>query len=430
MPSVAYWIAREAAPVMRAPRLSHDALERVVERRLRSVVAAAVHAPFQRRALERAGVAWRHVGDSPGAVPLRTLLTRLEPVHKASLRDAGLEALCGGRLQPTWRSSRSSGSTGEPFIMYFDPRAWAVQKYLVKLRARRRCGLRVVDRVAVLDAIPAHGRARALLERVGRVGVISVLQPLGQVVAALRACRPDVIYGLPSVLEEIAMALAATPLRTAPRMIFTGGELLAPAVRARIAAAFDACVHDVYGTSETKEVAWECATGAMHVNADVLLAEVLDARGEPAAAGDVGELVVTSLVNTAMPLLRYRTGDLASLLGGACACGATFPRLGIVTGREVETVMLRTGRRVSPYELTCAMETVGGVRRYQLRQTAEHAFVVSVVPDRAADVDAIRRRAIAALERVLGDVRVETQFVDTLTRGPRGKERVVEALAP
>ena len=69
--------------------------------------------------------------------------------------------------------------------------------------------------------------------------------------------------------------------------------------------------------------------------------------------------MATSLVNHAMPLLRYRMGDRGSLLPGRCECGLAFPLLGVVTGREADMLELQGGRRVSPYALTCALERVG-----------------------------------------------------------------------
>ncbi len=198
--------------------------------------------------------------------------------------------------------------------MYYERRAWATLKHLVKLRARLACGVRVTDRVALLDATPpsqdratrrplesrrAHQRAAAAPKR-SRIG--SSPSP------------PTSIYGLPSALLEVASALADRGQTLAIERVFTSGELLRPAVRDAIADAFQARVFDIYGSSETKEIAWECPEGAMHVNADVIHLEVLDDDGRPLPVGVEGNLVATSLVNHAMPLLRYRVGDRGSLL--------------------------------------------------------------------------------------------------------------------
>ncbi|HET7584059.1 MAG TPA: AMP-binding protein [Gemmatimonadaceae bacterium] len=447
--ALALWLAREWTPVLRAPTLPPEALDDVIRRRAARVVRSALAAPFWRERLLQSGAGRSLVGRAArdGArfdagvnavrpAPLNgaeqdvlALLAQLPPTGKGELRDAAHGALAGGRVNAHWRRSRSSGSTGEPFETYFDARAWAVLKYLVKLRTRMRCGLRLTDRVAVLDAVPVHRRAASPLERMGRLRVVSVLQPAECIAQELLAFRPRVLYGLPSVLAELAPLVDAAPRPLAVHAVFTGGELLSPAVRERIGAALAARVHDVYGTSETKEIAWECAAGSMHVNADVVVAEVLDENGSRVKEGEVGALVVTSLMNAAMPLLRYRTGDRGSLRNDPCACGCVFPRLGIVSGREVETITLPSGRRVSPYELTCAMEAVAGVRAYRIRQTAIGEFEAAIVPEGGVDTDALRAAAVAALRRVLEGAEVEACLVDELPRGARGKRVVVAALA-
>ena len=111
------------------------------------------------------------------------------------------------------------------------------------------------------------------------VSRISVLQPASAVAAALVAFQPDVIYGLPSALHEAARALEARGDRLQVTAVFTSGELLDGSARERLAAAFEAPIYDIYGTSETKEIAWECPQGGMHLNNDVVRLEVLDDSG-------------------------------------------------------------------------------------------------------------------------------------------------------
>ena len=217
-----------------------------------------------------------------------------------------------------------------------------------------------------MDASPDGGPA-------GRVARISVLQPAEIVAAQLVAFAPDAVYGLPSTLREAGAILQGGGARFRIPLIFTSGELLHAGARAAISRAFQGRVFDIYGSSETKEIAWECPAGGMHVNADVLRVEILDEDGRPLPEGAEGQIVVTSLVNHAMPLLRYRMGDRGSLLPGRCECGLAFPLLGVVTGREADMLELQGGRRVSPYALTCALERVGQVLRYQITQLGSGA---------------------------------------------------------
>ena len=96
------------------------------------------------------------------------------------------------------------------------------------------------------------------------------------------------------------------------------------------------------------------ADGA-HVNEDHFLVEIIDPQtGEPLPDGEVGELVFTTLTKEALPLLRYRTGDLASLDAEPCACGRTFARMSRVVGRTDDMLIIR-GVNVFPWEIERAL---------------------------------------------------------------------------
>jgi phenylacetate-CoA ligase len=423
MESLGFWVARDAWPVLRAASLSPVELGELSRRRLARILRVASATGFYRRRLDAAGVG----GDD---LMLETspeqVLQALEPAGKAELREAGGDVLLGGRVRPEWRSSSSSGSTGEPFRVFYDSRAWATLKILVKLLARRACGTRPTDRVALLDAVAPSG---AMPGR-GQVARISILQPAATVAAELAAFGPDTVYGLPSALLEAAEELRARGVALRVRRVFTSGELLRPAVRQAIADGFGAPVFDVYGSSETKEIAWECRAGSMHVNADVVRLEVLDDAGRAVPDGVEGNLVATLLVNRAMPLLRYRIGDRGSLLTGRCDCGLSFPLLGVVTGRRADVMVLAGGRRVSPYALTCAMERVGEVLRYQVTQLDPARLRVRAILDPGADRSRIAGRIRSVMQgEVAHFLETDVEFVDRLPTGPRAKFRVVEPLS-
>lgn len=420
--SVGFWVARDCWPVLRAASMAPGALEALGRRRLARLLRVASGTGFYRRRLDVAGVGGDDLmlESSPEQV-----LEALAPVAKADLRRAGADLLLGGKVRPEWRSSSSSGSTGEPFRVYYDPRAWATLKILVKLRARRACGTRPTDRVALLDAVPPSGAAPGAGARIAR---ISILQPAAAVAGQLAAFGPDTVYGLPSALLEVAEELRARGLRLGVARVFTSGELLRPSVRQAIGQAFGARVFDVYGSSETKEIAWECAAGGMHVNADVVRLEVLDDAGRRVADGIEGNLVATLLVNSAMPLLRYRIGDRGSLLTGRCDCGHPFPLLGVVTGRRADMMVLAGGHRVSTYALTSAMEQVGEVLRYQVTQLEPSRLRVRAILDPGADRSRTAGRIRSVMQGVAHFLQTEVEFVDRLPTGPRAKFRVVEPL--
>jgi phenylacetate-CoA ligase len=425
MSRAGFWLAADAAHTFSAIELDAETMAALARRRLgESLSHAAFYSDFYWRRFQQGGVEW--ADPILQEDPYRAL-ARVKPVTKQELRQAGARVLAGGKVRPSWFSSASSGSTGEPFRVYYNPRAWARLKYLVKLRARYACGVRPTDRVAILDATPirrSSGFGRGL-----RYTRISVLQPASTVAAELAAFAPDVVYGLPSALSEAVSALRLRGERLRVRAVFTSGELLSQTTRALLAGAFQAPVRDVYGTSETKEIGWECLHGGMHVNADVVHLEVLDDSGRSVPAGEEGNLVVTSLVNRAMPLIRYVTGDRGALWSGSCSCGRSSPILGVVTGRSADVLVLNGGQRISPYAFTCALERVDGVLRYQVSQLDSTRIRVRAILEAAANREVVAAQMRTVLQHdVASFLAPEVEFVERLPTGPSAKFRVVEPL--
>lgn len=418
----ALWGAAEAASTFAALDLDREALDGIARQRLSNLLLnSAINNRFYSRRLQDVGIEWADPilqRDPPRA------LAAMPAVSKLELRRAGTKALDYGRVAEDWFSSTSSGSTGEPFRVYYEPRAWSQLKHLVKLRARRACGVRLSDRIAVLDAIPP--RSAKIGARWSR---ISVLQPAAHLAQAIHDFSPDALYGLPSALLEAGRVLQNRPGGLKLRAVFTSGELLDRSARDALSELYGARVYDIYGTSETKEIAWECPLGGMHLNSDVVHIEVLDDLGHPVPVGVEGDLVATVLVNRAMPLLRYLTGDRGSLLDGTCACGRQSPLMGVVTGRASDMLVLRGGQRVSPYTLTCALERIDGLLRYQVSQLDPARVRVRAILEAKVDRDTVTAQLRDALRReVAAFLDTEVEFVDSFPAGPRTKFRVVEPL--
>ncbi|MDQ2768790.1 MAG: hypothetical protein M3Y30_16735, partial [Gemmatimonadota bacterium] len=216
--AVAFWLARDARSTAHALDLEPRALGALSAQRLRALLVGAQRAPFHAARLKAAGIL------HPGAlrdVELPLALRALAPVTKRELREVGDAALRDGRVSPSWFASHSSGSSGEPFRVYYDARAWSMLKYLVKMRSRRAAGVRLSDRVAILDAIPISDEGSSLLERLGRLRRISVFRSPAEIAALLAEYRPAAIYALPSALLEVARAMDGDAPRIRAARLFT-----------------------------------------------------------------------------------------------------------------------------------------------------------------------------------------------------------------
>lgn len=386
---------------------------------VRTMRHAVTNVPYY-RALGIGAAGLRAIGD----LQLFPILTKpLLRARKGELLADGFEAR---RLH--W--SRTSGSSGEPSVTYFDDRSWALCRYALKMRRMMAMTSPLFRRVLLVSDRPANGSAETRRELPFEAGlfyrerVVSLHDEIDEHPGIIDAFRPDLIHAYPSYLLELMRAYRRRG-RAPPKVpwLCTSSELLRPGIRERIEKAFNGRVFDVYGCTEFKEVAWQCREGAYHVNVESVFVEILHDE----QADGAGQIVLTTLCNRAMPLLRYVTGDRGALLSGRCRCGRNSPQLRLSAGRESEAIPLPSGRRVSPYLLELdELETMPGLYQYQIVHDAPDRLRVDLLceqePD-PAELDSFRVR----MASVLGEpMKIEFRRVHEIRRPLHGKHAIYQ----
>jgi phenylacetate-CoA ligase len=179
--------------------------------------------------------------------------------------------------------------------------------------------------------------------------------------------------------------------------VFTRGEAVLQSTRDAVTRAFGARVVSLYSSQECHKMAHPCQAGQhYHVNAEIMLIEIVDDLGRPCRPGEPGRVVVTPFLSTAQPLIRYEIGDVA-VPGSTCACGRALPVIDSIVGRVIHMWRLPDGRRIMPIVPDTYLEAVGA-SMWQLAQTgpasAEFRYVArdpNVSSDEGAIVDAVRK---------------------------------------
>ncbi len=262
---------------------------------------------------------------------------------------------------------------------------------------------------------------------------VRLMRDLG---AEILLCTPSYAARLGEVLVEEGIDPAELSLRAG---VF-GAEPWSDAMRRQIEAMLGLKALDIYGLSEVigPGVSAECieAQAGLHVNEDHFLVEVIDpVSGLPLPPGQRGELVFTTLTREAQPVLRYRTGDVASLDTSPCACGRTLARMSKVYGRIDDMLVIR-GVNVYPSEVEAVLVGEPAVGPNYLlvvdRTETMPKLVVACELTAARDGDAERERAQGAvagalLQRLGLSTEVRVLPVGTLPRIEMGKaKRVAE----
>lgn len=400
----------EFVQIEREQWLSTGQLERLQWRRLKKLLKHAYeNTTFYRERFDSAGI-------TPDDIRERKDLERIPVTTREDLRDPE-PLITQGVNKEKLKYSTTSGSSGRRTTTYFDKRAWRKAKFLLKLRARIACGLRPWNRIAVFSEVKANNsffKKYFLRQR-----AFSILDPIESHLHEIEHFNPSAMYGFPSYFS----LLAEKDVMIHPQRIFTSSEMLDPKTKRKIEDAFKAEVYDVYGCTEVKEISWECPEhNGYHINADWLLVEFLN-NGK-STKEENASIVVTSLYNYGMPLIRYEIGDRGQSLEQKCLCGRGLPLMAPSQGRSVDHFILPNGLSISPYVMTCAIENIEGMRQYQIRQERKELVTVTIVPDKQFNEES-KRQINSALESILPEVKIQIKTSVVINREKSGKYRIV-----
>ena len=244
-------------------------------------------------------------------------------------------------------------------------------------------------------------------------------------VAAIEKHEIRYLLGYPSALYRLARELLDQGL-DAPRLQVAIGnaEPLLDHQREAITAAFDCPARETYGMAEIAAAAGDCELGRLHVWPEAGHIEIFDdAIDEAVAVGEPGRLIATGLMNADMPLIRYETGDRATMAAGACACGRSLPVLRAIEGRVDDVVITRDGRHIG--RLDPVFKADLPITEAQIIQEDRGTLRVLYVPTATyteADGASLVRRIH---DRTGDDMQVILEAVDAVPRTANGKFRAV-----
>jgi phenylacetate-coenzyme A ligase PaaK-like adenylate-forming protein len=297
--------------------------------RLRETLAHAVAAsPYYREALGP---------DAPDR-PLATLPT----LTKATLMEQW-ERIVSGSGHRTFTTSGASGMRG---AFAYGQEDWAIALASC-LRGMLRLGAGPDTRVIGIGAPPGSHMSAEIFAafQAGRPDSprLSVLDPLEEIVDALNAFRPQALMGYPTIAARLAGEQLAGRLRIAPRLFAFGSEPLTEDVRARVREAWGVEPAEYYASTELPLIASSTLEHprALELCEDMAVFENVDADNRPVPAGTPGaKLLVTTLANRALPLIRYELPDRVTIAPEPNPAGRPYAHLSRIEGRAADTLTL------------------------------------------------------------------------------------------
>ena len=420
-------------------RMPVSELEQIQEKKLSDLTNYVYrHSDFYRKRFDE-------IGLRPEEIKTLADLSKLPFTFKSDLRDNYPTGMFSVPNEQLVRFHISSGTTGKPTVVGYtrnDIDAWTTSI----ARAMTSIGVRRGDVVQVgygyglfTGGLGVHYGAEEIGATVLPVSSgnterqIELMQDLGSTVIA---CTPSYLLFTNEVATKANISLKND---TKLRIGIFGAEPWTEEMRKRIEASTGIKAYDIYGTSELSGPLFtECIhQDGIHIWADQFLIEVVDPdTGEQLPDGERGELVITTLVKEALPLIRYRTGDITVINRQECECGRTHPRIMRVLGRvddmliirginvflgQIEAVLMKMPQVGEHYMVVVDRINELDVMKVQIEMTDE-AF-----SDKVKDIMSLESRVSSALKHVLNiAVKVELVEKGSLPRSTGKAKRIID----
>jgi len=407
------------------------------ERLTRLLYHAYDHVPYYRNIIRSSGV----INDSR-EINLKKF-SRMPLLDKNTIRSRFEDMKSDDLIKRKWYKNTSGGSTGEPvtFIQDMNYHSWSTATTILNdswteySPSERKVFLWGSVRDLFVGSETFKIRlVRWINNELWLNAFQMTVDKMREYVQNINSFKPVQILAYVESIYELSCFIEQEGLRIySPRAIMTSAGTLFPHMRETIEKVFRAPVFNRYGSREVGNIACECDRhNGLHIASPVNFVEVLRPDGKQADAGETGEIVVTSLTNLAMPLIRYRIGDIGTWAKDTCNCGRGWPILQKVSGRVTDVFLTCGGGVVSPeyfIHLIGVVLNTGWIRKYQVvQEDYEHIRIKIVLHEKVTNPLKVYEKTIESIKQkivlVMGEgCKVELIFVDDIPSSASGKYR-------
>jgi len=405
---------------------NQDRLAEYQNKRLRKIIKYAYdYVPYYHKK-------FRKLGIKPLYIKTKKDLNRLPIISKDEIRENLKEMISKKFNVNDLKMLSTSGSTGEPLILYITGAESEFRK-AKHLRANISCGQKLRDRWVVITAPHHFGEATKLQRMLGFYAPtpVSVFNDVSTQILTLERMKPDILDGYSSSLLILAKELKKREIGTIrPRFIIGGAELIDDNSRHFVEKVFSAPFYDQYSSVELERIAWQCPVHQeYHMDVDAIIIQFVDKNGDEVSTGERGEIICTSLFNYAMPFIRYTIGDVGIPSDGLCTCGRTLPLMKVVEGRRDSLLLLPDGRILTPRTFTIAMNMFKFYRyidQFRVIQKKPDLFEFNLkMKDDGFKESIMEIELLAHLKTMfklnMNEVRFEIKFVEDIPLDRSGK---------
>jgi len=407
--------------------LSKNELNTLQLNSVKSIVAYAYeHTDYYRRIMDERGI-------QPSDIQTLRDLEKIPPLTKHDIQTHGSSMISKDYAVDSLIQDASGGSTGEPTIFY-KSLDYHQMRPADQLRHDQWSGWRLGDRIGLIwgaqrDLKATQSIKEFIISRyIARIWELDAFEMtsenMTQYVKTLESVQPPMILGYANALTQFAKFLLENhpEHKIRPKGVISSAETLTEEKRAIISKAFGCKVFNRYGSREVGLIASECEFhSGLHINADNLHVEIVK-DGKNVEVGESGDILITDFNNKAMPLIRYKLGDVGSLSDHICACGRGLPLMNAVEGRSGDFFVAKNGSLVHGEYFTHLFYGVDDVVKFQMIQNEDlniHLKVISKEQDLNSEY--LKHFKTKVHEMLGEEIEMNIEFVSNIPPTASGK---------
>lgn len=337
-----------------------------------------------------------------------------------------------GRNKRTTKQSRTSGTTGEPLTLLRD-RNSRIWMHAALLRGWSWAQYNIGDTIFNLTT---HGKMSTwgtIASRLMNSHYFSAMANKSQVIEyarKIKSLNPFCITGYASSLYLNAnLYYQFNVMDNNIPVIFTCAEMLHGYQRDFIEKVFKGKVYDFYGSNEIGSIAYECEYNTKHISDEHVIVETLNSRGEN-LINTPGDIILTDLDNYAMPLIRYKIGDVGTLENDVCKCGRGLSVLKSIDGRSQEYLKTMDGHYIPGIYFPPLFRKFKGVEQFQIIQPDINCIILKIVKNQYYSRNDLDKMMNMIKEKIGNDVKIKVEQCDHIPLTSAGKTRLVISHLP
>lgn len=414
------------AAIEQSQWLSWQDIEALQMAKLQELLSVAVqHCPWHGDRINAAGVDLHNLSLAE--------LQKLPTMNKQDAQLHGGQMVWQGVPGGAYKYS-TGGSSGQPLIFYFG-RLRQASDAAGRIRARRWWGVDVGDPEVYLWGAPVElnktDKIKTIRDRLLNQLLLNAFamspEMMGVYLQRIKQFKPRCIYGYASSVALLAAYAQNNQKISLPelKVVCTTGEPLYPEQRQLIEETFGVPVANEYGSRDSGLTCHETPDRQQLLMSESMIMEVLDAGGNPVAAGVTGEAVITGLCSHAQPFIRYRTGDMICLSAEPDKQGRGLHVVEKVEGRTTDFLVHKNGAIMHGLSVIYILRETPGVERFKIIQHKVGEFEIQVVPNPLWQ-DSAKAAICAKFQARFGqDTAVNCMLVDAIAPEASGKIRQV-----